>query len=76
MSAKDDRLDGVFEELELSTWQFTFVTETWGPEKSEKWIHEAYGHTFIGAGGSVNERGEPTGRRGVGITSMRTWHDL
>ena len=60
----EDRETVVFEELDTFPWHIAFLTETWRPDKAEKWERDdeqaAKKHLFLGSGGD-------TGRNGVAI---------
>ena len=40
----------LFEELEIVSWDATFINETWKPKKEELW-QTPEGHPFAGLGG-------------------------
>ena len=51
-----DRERELFAELRVITWDVLFLNETWRESKEEIWKSED-GHLFMGAGGTIGERG-------------------
>ena len=78
----EERLEELMTELRDTDWDIVMITETWREAKEEDFLF-ADGHRFLGAGGTVGERGSQSlytaaGARAFAVArqSVRDWWQL